>query len=87
MGVELHGEGIVGSEGMGVEMRKTLRNVGRRQSQPQILDRPVQRSGFAVELLNIDQLLGSEDERDGIGIVFFVAPPSTTASDHVCSPC
>jgi hypothetical protein len=34
VGVELEGEGGVGSEGVGVEVREALRDVRRRQSEP-----------------------------------------------------
>lgn len=34
VGVELEGEGIVGGEGVSVEMREALRDIRRRQSEP-----------------------------------------------------
>lgn len=86
MGVELKSKIIVGGERMSVKMWKAFRNVGWRQSKAQILDRAVERSCFGVELLNIGELFGSEDERYGIGISIFVGPPTAATSDDVSRP-
>ena len=82
MGVQLESKGGVGSEGVGVEIREALGDVGRRESEPEVLDRTAERRCFVIQVQDTLLLLLSEYQRD----VLFVVLPATS-SHYVCCPC
>ncbi|KAM2646378.1 hypothetical protein EV1_019795 [Malus domestica] len=64
MGVQLESKGGVGSEGVGVKIREALGDVGRRESEPEIMDRTAERRCFAIQVQDVLLLLLSEYQWD-----------------------
>lgn len=61
MSIKLESKSVVRGEGVSVKMRKTFRDVRRRESKPYILNGSSRRSGLSIQIKKVQLLLRSKD--------------------------
>ena len=64
VGVQLQGKIGIGSEGVGMEVWKALGDIRWGDSEPQILDGTAERSSFPIQLPDVVELIGRENNWD-----------------------
>ena len=64
VGVQLQGKIGIGSEGVSMEVWKALGDIRWGDSEPQILDDTAERSSFPIQLPDVVELIGRENNWD-----------------------